>query len=442
MDNEILNKELTSAMISFANNPSVEAERQIYLAFKDAIFLMPAKVEGNFKVLDDRIIELQKGATAHIAQFTNEGNTLYPAFTDMMEVNKWNSDLEADDIYLVKMKFKDYEDLLAHHKDIYGFVVNPYNQDLIIGETQFHRYHEIIFEEEHKDAYTAPITTLLDELRTQYSLELEERIYRMFQNLRLLMPVQVPNESCIASLSEEGVAEIIENTPINVMPLENEKGEQVFPVFTDLYEAKRSGIDVDPEINRYLIEINFDGLDSLVSMNENVIGFSINPFNHNIIIGPEQMEKYHHLKGDFNHLVDFNQDLADDNLANQLDTTPEEEAEILAGFSSSPYQLETDVENPKLEKALSRELSAFDSVNRAYLAQKMYLDHDSYLVVIDKERDGKTIISDLREVAMSVLGDEQKIEFLSHNEDEAKPILAQAQPFYEKGKKRKFLGIF
>lgn len=443
MDNEVLNKDLIKAMINFNNNPSMETERKIYLELKEALFLMPVIVTGEYKVLDGRIIEILDNAEVKMARFNKDNKVLYPSFTDMTEVNRWNSDLEKDDIYLIKMRFNDYEKLLSTSDEIDGFVINPYHQDLIISELQIQRYHEILFEEEHKDAYTTPITKLLDELRNNYSTGLEDRIYRMFQNLRLLMPIQVPNSSCISSLSEEGVAELVENTPINVMPLENEKGEQLFPVFTDLYEAKCSGIDVDVDSNRYLIEINFDGLESLVAMNPNVIGFSINPFNHNIIIGPEQFEKFNQLKGDFAsssnpiHVDD------QDKLAKQLDTTPEEEDQALSEFVSDPYQLEMEIHNEKLEKNLSKLLLEFDSVNKAYLVQKMYLDHDNYLLVIDKERDGKNIIGQLKQEVQSLLKNEDSgIEFLSHNEEEAQSIIKSVTPFYEKGKKKRFLGLF
>ena len=442
MSEEILNKELISAMMEFANNSSIDTERNVYLAFSNSVFLMPAIVQGDFVEYTNRIIDLKDNTEVQIAQFTNEDKSLYPAFTSLSEVYKWNDDLAKDNIYLIKMTFHDYEELLEDQQDIYGFVINPYHQDLIIGPTQIKRYHEIIFEDENKDAYSAPITALLDDLRENYSLELEDRIYHMFQNLRLLMLVQVPNESCASSISEEGVAEIAENTPINVMPLENEQGEQVFPVFTDLYEAKYSGVEADPKSNRYLMEINFDGLESLISMNDKVMGFAINPFNHNIIISDEQLAKYHQIKGDFSHIKTQDASIEDDNLAQQLNTTPEEEAEVLSELESTPYQLETDVEYPQLTKAISKELSSSESVNKAYLALKHYYDSDSYLIVIDKERDGKNIVASLREIANKILTDQEQIEFLSHNELEAKPILEKVQPFYEKSKRRKFLGLF
>lgn len=438
----VKNQPLMDALNAFAKSPSIDTERNIYLALEEAVFLLPATIEQNFSVVEGRVVRVEEGAEIRIAQFTDEeGNRLYPTFTSVEHASHWPVDLEEQNIYLAQMTMSGLNELLSNQNEVAGFIINPYDENVIFGMRQLERYHEVVYEEANKSSLEAPLTRLLDQLRQMPTVELENKIYRMFQNIRFLMPIQVPNPSTIAEMTDDGVVALVDNTPINVMPLENEVGEQLFPVFTDLYQARRSGIGANPSEHRYLIEINFEGVESLVNNNPNVTAFAINPFDHNIVLGAPQFVHYHELKGDAMPIDRQTtiQESENDALVQQLPSTPEQEAAVISALADDPYHFEYNVSHAKLEKALTKEMRSNPSIVRAYLAKKVYSDSDAYLVVLEKERDGKSVMDELRQRANTVLKDE-KIEFASHNEDEVQEVLSNVAPFYDQNAKRGWFG--
>lgn len=438
------NKPLIDAIAKLNDYPSMETERQVYLSLPNTVFLMPTMVDDKDKmtILDGRIITVEPGTALRVAQFSkDDGGNLYPAFTDLDEVGKWDVDLEKEDIYLLEMDMDGFLSMLSENPGVSGFVIDPFTINLILEETQLTRYQSILEEEMQRDSLINPMSRLMDELRYQPSQDVEERIYQAFQNFRFLMPIFVNDKEDIARVTDEGIAEMKDNAEMNVVPLENEDGERVFPVFTDLYEVKRSGIDLSDEHN-YLVEMTMDGMEDLVHNSDGVMGFAINPFTHNVIISDAQFEHYHQLSAQ--PVIEDREVLAQQVFEEADDETKEalmREEEAISNMDDDSFTIEKDVERADLEKALSKEMDALGNIHRAYLLRKVYNDKTRFLVIVDKERDGKSVFGDLRDAAFPILDFEDQIEFLSYNDPEAKEYTEGVEPFYEKTQKRGLFGF-
>lgn len=425
------NANLNEKIEHLMEHPSLEAERQVYLALSQAVFLMPAMIEdeSQMEVLAGRVARVQAGASLRVAQFNGEEDTtLYPAFTSLKEVEAWEVNLEENHIYLLEMDMNSFMEMLEENHMADGFVIDPFHYNLVIQKQQLRRYKEILAEEENKESYLNPMSKMMDQLRDHPTPELEEKIYEAFRTFRFLMPIVVYNEDDIATMTEDKVVTIKEDAEMQVIPLENEEGEKVFPAFTDLYEVNRAGIDLaTPE--HYLLEMTLSRFETLVDNSDDVMGFAINPFSHNVVIAGPQFAHYHERLAQEENEQEKRQARAEAQAIADL-----EEAEA--------YQIETDVHNTDLEKSLAKEMDAQGNVHRAYLLKKVYLDKERYLVIVDKERDGKSIFADLRDAAYPVLPYEDQIEFLSYNEPEAKTYVEQMTPFYERAQKKGIFGLF
>lgn len=411
--------------------PSIESERNVYLELENAVFLMPVVIENkeDMTILEGRVVRVTPGSNLRVAQFNDEeGASLYPAFTSMDEVDKWEVDLEQNDIYLLEMDMHSYMEMLSENESADGFVIDPFHYNLVIRNRHLARYQEILQEEKDREMLRNPMSRMMDELRDHPSADLEEKIYNAFASFRFLMPVIIPNEEDLESVTEEQVATIKEDGEMQVIPLENEAREKVFPAFTDLYEVNKAGIDLAAK-EHYLIEMTFERFEALIETSEGVSGFAINPFTHNVVIEAPQFAHYHEL------LLEEEQRQENARLAAE-----EEAIENLE--DAEAYQIKKGVHNEELEKVLSKEMDAQGNVHRAYLLEKEYLDKTHYLVVMDKERDGKSILGDLRDAAYPVLPDKESLEFLSYTEPEAQEYVKDVTPFYEKSQKRGIFGLF
>lgn len=435
------NMPLIEAIHYLMNQPSMESERAVYLSLTQAVFLMPAMIddEDKMKVLDGRVVSVEPGCALRVAQFTSDDGekNLYPAFTSMEELERWDVDLEKENIYLLEMDMESFMTMLSENQDVAGFVIDPFTVNLVIEQPQLTRYVDILQEEMERETLINPMSRLLDELREQPTPETENRIYQALQNFRFLMPIFVDNKDDVASVTEEGVADLKENVPMHVVPLENEDGERVFPVFTDLYEVRRSGIDLSNEHN-YLVEMTMEGMEDLVQSSDEILGFAINPFTHNVIISELQFERYHEMTGDGGYVYDASTHI--DNPEEQ--EALEREQEVLSTIDNEMFTIEEGVERADLEQALSKEMDSLGNIHKAYLLRKVYQDKERFLVVVDKERDGKSVFGDLRDAAFPVLDFEDQIEFISYNEQEAKEYVKDVPPFYERSQKRGLFGMF
>lgn len=441
------NQSLISAMEQLMEQPSMENERLVYIAMQDAIFMMPVLLEEYTEREDigPRVVDTTSGATMQVAQFSNdEGQALYPAFTDFDEVAKWDIDLEEQGIRLLRMDVPMFEEMLSLNPEIDGFIINPFNENIVIGSRQLQRYNEIQEEEAQRDTLITPMSRLMDELRDHPTEEVENQIYQAFRHVKFLMPAYVDNPEQLLSVTEDKVAEIQPETEMRVIPLENEDGDRVFPAFTDLYEVKRSGIRIT-EPDFYLVEMTMDGFEHLINASDDVSGFAINPFTHNVVISEPQFAYYHSLENQ-DELVEMSEPteipVEDELVAETLTTTPEEEEAVLAIMDDEQYQVLDNIENDELKDILSDEMSGITSILKAYLLRKVYQGERRfhYLLIVDKERDGKSVFGDLRDVAAEVI-DPNQIEFLSYNDPEAKHLTKDVDPFYEKSQKKGLFGF-
>ena len=434
------NQPILDAIHQLMDYPSMETERAVYLSLTKAVFLMPAMIDekDKMKVLEGRIVTVEPGCALRVAQFSSDDGqkSLYPAFTSLEEIDRWEVDLEKEDIYLLEMDMDSFMNMLAENTEVAGFVIDPFSINLVIEKPQLTRYVEILKEEMDRETLINPMSRLLDELRDNPQQETENRIYQALQNFRFLMPIFVDDKEDVASVTEEGVADLKENVPMHVVPLENEEGERIFPVFTDLYEVRRSGIDLSDEHN-YLVEMTMDGMEELVRSSDDILGFAINPFTHNVVMSDIQFERYHEMTGE-EYVYD-----AHTHIDNAEDKEAlEREQEALSALDADDFTIEEGVERADLEQALSKEMDNLGNIHKAYLLRKIYQDKERFLVVVDKERDGKSVFGDLRDAAFPVLDFEDQIEFMSYNEKEAQEFVKNVPPFYEKAQKRGLFGMF
>lgn len=441
------NQALIDAIHQLMEYPSMETERNVYLSLPQAVFLMPAIVDDKdrMEVLEGRIIRVEPGTPLRIAQFTSEeGNqNLYPAFTSLEEVDKWNVDLEREDIHLLEMDMDSFINMLAENQEVSGFVIDPFTFNLVLAGQQLGRYQEILKEEMDRESLINPMSRLMDELRYNPQEETEEKIYNAFQNFRFLMPIYVENTEDIVSVTDEQVAEIKEGVAMNVVPLENESGERVFPVFTDLYEVRRSGIDLSNEHN-YLVEMTMDAMEDLVNHSDDILGFAINPFTHNVVISDAQFARYHEIENQTPAFV-----LSQDEMEIRESMMEEEEdkealrreAEAISNITDHNFEVKGEVNRKDLEQVLSKEMDSLGNIHKAYLMLKVYDNKERFLVIVDKERDGKSVFGELRDAAFPKLDFEDQIEFMSYNEEEAKLYTKDIEPFYERSQKRGLFGF-
>ncbi len=119
----IKNPELVEAMETFKKEKTPENEKVMLEAIQAASFIAPVALQG---FLDDAETDEEghKKLQANMLAVTaGNGQKVFPAFTDWIELLKWKDDPEADTIVIT---FDQYCDLLLRpNSDVQGFVINP-----------------------------------------------------------------------------------------------------------------------------------------------------------------------------------------------------------------------------------------------------------------------------------------------------------------------------
>ncbi|MCP1125732.1 hypothetical protein CN326_04075 [Bacillus sp. AFS018417] len=109
-------------------------EYQFFKDILEAKFLAPVIINPSPNTKGGKAI-LNENTTLTLINITDVNGIDYlPAFTDWEELRKWNQD---DDIQTLIFTFKDYEKIiLEDNRDLKGFVLNPFGQNIIFGKEQ------------------------------------------------------------------------------------------------------------------------------------------------------------------------------------------------------------------------------------------------------------------------------------------------------------------
>lgn len=111
------------------------AERAGFLSLVHFSKQPVAQKDGSYLLQDDTNIQFP-------VLVSPEKRTYYPAFTDMMEMQKWeDQDLKASSI--LTLHVDDYVEMLKRDKGNHGIVINPFNQSFIIEKEMLDHLIEV-----------------------------------------------------------------------------------------------------------------------------------------------------------------------------------------------------------------------------------------------------------------------------------------------------------
>lgn len=121
----VTNPEFVDAMNRFLQNRSAENELAFIEKLGQAHFLSPIILDGE---IENGV--LKEGTLINFKLLTNQDDeSFFIAFTDWDELRKWSK----DHVQTLIMRYEDYKAMLLKDPDVAkGFVINPYNQNIII----------------------------------------------------------------------------------------------------------------------------------------------------------------------------------------------------------------------------------------------------------------------------------------------------------------------
>jgi hypothetical protein len=140
----VTNPELVKSMNEFLQENSAQNEFILIEAIAKANFLIPITLQGE---IEDGM--LKQDSTIGFKTITNGSEeSFYLAFTDWDELGKWSKEREQTLI----STYDDLKQMVSINDGIKGFVINPFNQNLVITaevmEYFAHRKSEIVIKED------------------------------------------------------------------------------------------------------------------------------------------------------------------------------------------------------------------------------------------------------------------------------------------------------
>jgi len=139
----ITNPELIELMKELKENPNPENENKFINCMINSLFLTPIIIDGEIEEKDDYKITIKKGTKINFKLIANKNTqkSYFLAFTDWDELRKWSN--EPENAFIVN--YDDLKNLVARSQgEQEGFVINPFNQNIIINSQIIERIQKHI----------------------------------------------------------------------------------------------------------------------------------------------------------------------------------------------------------------------------------------------------------------------------------------------------------
>ncbi len=202
----------------------------------------------------------------------------------------------------------------------------------------------------------------MDALRKEENKETQTAFVTSAIKAKYFCPVDVLDAEG-TPLEGNGKMEIPKDAKFNFKLVTNSKGEQFFPLFTDIKEFQKW--NKSEKIKA--IVVVFPQMADLVSKKPETCGFVINPMSHNLIFTREILD---------NMLKSFREN-AQKNTAPAQEGAPGGENRITLYFGK-PVNIPDSV-----IASLSKNLAKNPEVNKAYFLMMKQDEHEHYLFVLD-----------------------------------------------------------
>ncbi len=128
----ITNEALVEAIKEMRENFTAETQNKVINVALRSTFLVPAIVQKNTELVADadNHVKFQDKQTAKFVLINHkERGSFFPVFTDRDEIEKLRGKTD-EEFRPFAMKFADIAGLTENTKQVQGFVVNPFNQNL------------------------------------------------------------------------------------------------------------------------------------------------------------------------------------------------------------------------------------------------------------------------------------------------------------------------
>jgi len=243
----VTNVELVNIMNEFINEKTSQNEIELINQIQYAHFLTPMNFEGE---IEDNIVK--KDSTMSFKLLTNTSNeSFYMAFTDWTELGKWSTSKEETLI----IKYDDLKTMVLNDiNNIKGFVINPFNQNIIITSELIdyftNRKSEVTIKEKTKVMLGEPanypqemvneLTRFFKQYKEIESAYLLLAHYESIEKPNLLLIIDSTNEkelySQIGSLAQKFLAK---DEYIDIVQLKSEFGVSSTKNVKPFYRRKK-----------------------------------------------------------------------------------------------------------------------------------------------------------------------------------------------------------
>ncbi|RDW16452.1 hypothetical protein CWR48_16340 [Oceanobacillus arenosus] len=248
----------------------------------------------------------------------------------------------------------------------------------------------------NKPVTNPKLIEIIDRLKTNYVEENEHEFFKELLSANFLAPVVIEP----IPENKDGKTVLKEGTKINFIAINNEKGENFFPAFTDWNELRKWSDKID--IQTFIL--TFKDYEEMIFRKENDtwVGFVINPYGEDIVINREKMR-----------------------VVNNNDAKIEKDESVIIGI---PKEYPNEMVN-----SLKEYFSKVNSVKSAYILLMIRNQGEkSYLMVIDTDNNPNKVFEKVTNVATKYLKVDEKIDFVTLSDSFGKDAIVGQQPFYQK----------
>ncbi|MBP3040972.1 enhanced serine sensitivity protein SseB [Bacillaceae bacterium Marseille-Q3522] len=249
----VTNPELVESMNAFLKEPGQKSERKFFHLLVDAHFLAPVIIEPSLpeSEKEDGTTVLKEGTTIQFITITNtEEVSFFPAFTDWEELNKWSNGKKTQTMILT---FKDYETMLKDSNNIAGFSINPFNQNIILGNKQIQYVNQHVLKVEEDETVQIGIpedypTQLVEELRKFLStLEPVRKAYLLLmirkkqeQSFLIVVDAEGDTRELFPQIADTGTKYLRKGEVLDFVPYQSEFGKNAVKNHAPFYEKVKN----------------------------------------------------------------------------------------------------------------------------------------------------------------------------------------------------------
>ena len=242
------------------------------------------------------------------------------------------------------------------------------------------------------------LVAAIEAVRRQTNADTQYAYFTALKNARFLSPVTI--EPRPGPGGEDGATTLKADTTINFLCIADANGDNYLPVFTD-WPALRRWRDIPDE---QTLITTFGDIGTVVSRDDKIAGFVINPFSHNIPIRQDMIDRIN--AGLPNHW------------------TVDKDTTVLIGVPAD--------DPVALKDAVSKHLTSQNNVRAAWLVLMEKEGERSLLIVVDSTGDSHATFNGIASVAVPLLRDGEVLDMVASDSTIGQRVARGYPAFYER----------